>query len=69
MKRLRTVWVKSWLTRRNRLGVEKTLLQEFQLKDEDENKRFLTLLSPGEDEGGGGGGSFLLAANLNLNYF
>ena len=42
-KRLRTVWVKPWLTRRNKPGVDNTLLQEFQLEDGDEYKRFLRI--------------------------
>ena len=44
-KRLKTVQVKPWLTKRNKLGVENTLLQEFRLEDEDEDeyKRFLKI--------------------------
>ena len=42
-KRLRTAYVKPWLTRRNKLGVGNTLLQEFRLEDEDEYKRFLRM--------------------------
>ena len=42
-KRLKTVQVKLWLTKRNKLGVENTLLQEFRLEDEDEYKRFLKI--------------------------
>ena len=40
---MRTVWVKPWLTRKNKLGVDNTLVQEFQLEDEDEYKRFLRM--------------------------
>ena len=39
-KRLRTAWVKPRLTRRNKLGVDNTLLEEFRLEDEDEYKHF-----------------------------
>ena len=42
-RRLRTVWVKPWLTRTNKLGVGNTLLQEFRLEDEDKYKRFLRM--------------------------
>ena len=31
------------MTRRNKLGVDNTLLQEFRLEDEDEYKRFLRM--------------------------
>ena len=40
---MRTVWVKPWLTRKNKLGVDNTLVQEFRLEDEDEYKRFLRM--------------------------
>ena len=40
---MRTVWVKPWLTRKNKLVVDNTLVQEFQLEDEDEYKRFLRM--------------------------
>ena len=35
-KRLRSIWVKPWLGRRNDLGVDNTLLREFRLEDSDE---------------------------------
>ncbi len=35
-KRLRSIWVKPWLGRRNDLGVDKTLLREFRLEDSNE---------------------------------
>ena len=41
---MRKVWVKPWLTRKNKLGVDNTLVQEFRLEDEDEYKRFLRMM-------------------------
>ena len=41
---MRKVWVKPWLTRKNKLGVDNTLVQEFRLEDEDEYKRFLKMM-------------------------
>ena len=35
----RSVWVKPWLTRRNELGADNTLLQEFRLEEGDEYPR------------------------------
>ena len=34
-------WVKGWLTKRNELGFERTLLREFRSKNEDEYRKFL----------------------------
>ena len=31
-KRLRTLWIKPWLTRRNNLGVDNTLLPRFLIR-------------------------------------
>ena len=42
-KRLRSIWVKPWLGRRNDLGVDNTLLREFWLEDSDEYKKFLRM--------------------------
>ena len=42
-KRQRSVWVKPWLARRNELGVGNTLLEEFQLKNDEECKQFLRM--------------------------
>ena len=43
-KRLRSIWVKPWLGRRNDLGVDNTLLREFRLEDSDEYKNGLMSL-------------------------
>ena len=42
-KRQRSVWVKPWLSRRNELGVDSTLLREFRLEDDEEYQKFLRM--------------------------
>ena len=42
-KRERSVWVKPWLSRRNELGADRTLLREFRLEDDEEYKKFLRM--------------------------
>ena len=49
-KRLRSIWVKPWLGRRNDLGVDNTLLREFRLEDSDEYKKFLRVSPENFDE-------------------
>ena len=49
-KRLRSIWVKPWLGRRNDLGVDNTLLREFRLEDSDEYKKFLRMSPENFDE-------------------
>ena len=49
-KRLRTVSVRPWLTRWNKLGIDNILLQEFQLEDEDECRTFLRMTPDNVDE-------------------
>ena len=39
-RKKRSVWVKPWLQRRNKLGVYHTLLQELRIEAEDEYKKF-----------------------------
>ena len=42
-RKKRSVWVKPWLQRRNKLGVYHTLLQELRIEAEDEYKKFLRM--------------------------
>ncbi len=49
-KRQRSVWVKPWLSRRNELSIESTLLREFRLEDDEEYKKFLRMSSENFDE-------------------
>ena len=39
----RSDWVKDWLTKRNELGFERTLLREFRSENEDEYRKFLRM--------------------------
>ena len=41
----RSEWVKDWLTKRNELGFERTLLREFRSENEDEYRRFLRMMA------------------------
>ena len=49
-KRERSVWVKPWLSRRNELGADRTLLREFRLEDDEEYKKFLRMSPENFDE-------------------
>ena len=42
-RKKRSVWVKPWLQRRNKLGVYHTLLQELRMEAEEEYKKFLRM--------------------------
>ena len=42
-RKKRSVWVKPWLQRRNKLGVYHTLLQELRMEAEEEYKQFLRM--------------------------
>ena len=46
----RSEWVKDWLTKRNELGFERTLLREFRSENEDEYRRFLRMTAENFDE-------------------
>ena len=46
----RSDWVKDWLTKRNILGFERTLLQEFRSENEDEYRKFLRMKAENFDE-------------------
>ena len=42
-RKKRSVWVKPWLQRKNKLGVYHTLLQELRIEAEDEYNKFLRM--------------------------
>ena len=46
----RSDWVKDWLTKRNELGIERTLLREFRFENEDEYRKFLRITAENFDE-------------------
>ena len=46
----RSDWVKDWLTKRNELGFERTLLREFRSENEDEYRKFLRMTAENFDE-------------------
>ena len=43
-------WVKEWLTRRNELGFERTVLREFCSENEDEYRKFMRMTVENFDE-------------------
>ena len=50
MRKQRTVWVKLWLNRPNKLGVYNTLLRELRMEDEGEYKKFLRMTPENFDD-------------------
>ena len=46
----RSIWVKPWLSRRNKLGLDNTLLNEFRNENRDEYKKFLRMSPENFDE-------------------
>ena len=49
-KRERSVWVKPWLSIRNELRADRTLLREFRVEDDEEYNKFLRMSPENFDE-------------------
>ena len=46
----RSDWVKDWLTKRNELGIERTLLREFRFENENKYRKLLRTTAEKFDE-------------------
>ena len=46
----RSDWVKDWLTKRNELGIERTLLREFRFENENEYRKLLRMTAENFNE-------------------
>ena len=49
-KRERSVWMKPWLSIRNELRADRTLLREFRVEDDEEYNKFLRMSPENFDE-------------------